>query len=82
MASSHRNILYVSRFAVDSPTPCRNGAWGIKYFDRDKYVYAFPDSSDYTIGIIVDPCKVIKPFKAAVYLFFPKPIIVVSRRHD
>lgn len=61
MTFSQRNVLCVSRFAVDSPTPSRNGAWGIKYFDRDTYVYALPDSSDYTIGIIVDPCKVIKP---------------------
>lgn len=26
--------------------------------DTDTFVYDYPDSSDYTIGIIVDPCKV------------------------
>eukprot|EP00752_Nemacystus_decipiens_P006299 g5679.t1 len=28
-----------------------------QYEDTDKFVFDFPDSSDYTIGIIVDPCK-------------------------
>eukprot|EP00904_Undaria_pinnatifida_P012814 jgi/Undpi1/8663/HiC_scaffold_25.g11128.m1 len=28
-----------------------------QYEDTDTYVYEFPDSSDYTIGIIVEPCK-------------------------
>lgn len=29
-----------------------------QYEDMDTFVVDFPDSSDYTIGIIVDPCKV------------------------
>lgn len=29
-----------------------------QYEDTDTFVFDFPDSSDYTIGIIVDPCKV------------------------
>ncbi|CAM9623678.1 unnamed protein product, partial [Ectocarpus sp. 13 AM-2016] len=28
-----------------------------QYADTDIFVYEYPDSSDYTIGIIVDPCK-------------------------
>ncbi|CAM9416203.1 unnamed protein product [Hapterophycus canaliculatus] len=28
-----------------------------QYGDMDTFVYDFPDPSDYTIGIIVDPCK-------------------------
>lgn len=30
----------------------------IQYEETDTFVYDFPDSSDYTIGIIIDPCKV------------------------
>lgn len=29
-----------------------------QYQDTNYYVYAYPDSSEYTIGIIIDPCNV------------------------
>lgn len=40
-----------------------------KYEDTDTYVYAFPDSSDYTIGIIVDPCQASEIHDSALFFF-------------
>lgn len=48
--STHRIILDDTLF--------KRSAELQQYEDTDTFVFDFPDSSDYTIGIIVDPCKV------------------------
>lgn len=58
---------------------CNKHRQRFKYEDTDTYVYAFPDSSEYTIGIIVDPCQVNEIRDRALVIFVAFYYLRVAR---